>query len=53
MTADKGEEVVEAWMKRIGASDIYGNTQCVDELWAAGSGLDISLLADPFIHELM
>ena len=46
-------ELLEGWMKRIECRDICRTTHCVELYWNHGSGIDVNLMADPYIHELM
>ena len=40
-------------MARVGTRDLYKITVCVEVYWTAGSGLEVSLLTDSYIHELV
>ena len=44
--------VFERFFMRVQSSDIYDATDIVDKLWTRGSGIDVSLIGDPYLYEL-
>ena len=42
----------ESWMTEVCSRDMHRMTNIVDARWAAGSGIDVLLLTDPFVHAL-
>ena len=46
------DDVLEKWMAETNSRNLYKQTEIVDLLWKSGSGVDVNLLADPFIYAL-